>query len=737
MSHSRPAAVLALLLATGFATAQSGPQLHTAFPPGGKAGEPVEVTFTGTGFAGEEQLLFSAKGFTAERIGDAKPDPKADPKAKGQPVAVAKFKVTPPKEPGVYDVRVVGKGGLTNPRTFVVGTLAEANEVEPNNDIGQAQKVALESTVSGVISAPTDVDYVGFKAKAGQNVVVACLATGIDSRLSPDILVSTIDGKALAANRNYRGGDAVLDFKVPADGEYVVRVAQFAYTTGGPDHFYRLSISTAPWVEAAFPPLYPTRATLFGRNLPGQGSEPFYRPDGRPFDTLLEFELKESDEKLLAPRRGTLAARYPVAPMAAMIDATATPSSGAPGLDSALALLSDGPRVLDNDKNGTPETAQALAPPCDVAGRIGKKNDRHWYTFDATKGDVWTVEVFAERLGSQIDAFFLLTDEKGKVIVEQDDGLDTLSPNQFYTKSDDPGRYRFAAPADGKYRLLVSARDAGIQFGVREQYVLRIAKEQPEFRLAVMPVTPHMPDAGTLARNGAALFTVFVFRTDGFAEPVTLEAKNLPPGVKCPQQTIPAGQTRGTLVLTADADAKDFEGFVTVTGTAGKLSSDARPFTVTWTPTGLQANQPPPNVPMLTRMDRGPGLALAVRGTAPFLLTVAETGAKVKAGDKFELTVKVARDAQFKDAVQVFSATPPFGPKPQGNNPAPAAATVAADKSEMKVSIDVPANTPPGTYALVLRGVAGAAPAKGGNNARPGPSYPTLPVTVVVEGKGK
>ncbi|WP_439621081.1 hypothetical protein [Gemmata sp.] len=724
MSHSRPAAVLALLLATGFATAQSGPQLHTAFPPGGRAGEPVEVTFTRTGFAGEEQLLFSAKGFTAERIGDTKPDPKADPKAKGQPATAVKFKVTPPKEPGVYDVRVVGKGGLTNPRTFVVGTLVEANEVEPNNDIGQAQKVALESTVNGVISAPTDVDYVGFKAKAGQNVVVACLASSIDSRLSADILVSTIDGKALAANRNYRGGDAVLDFKVPADGEYVVRVAQFAYTTGGPDHFYRLSISTAPWVEATFPPLYPSATgwTNYGRNVGGTDK------DGQHTGSM-----KVPNETLMpGDWTGSLRTSRSVPPTAGMIDAT-DPSRQ---LDGNLSLLAYGSQVLDNDKNGTPEAAQALAPPCDVAGRIGKKNDRHWYTFDAKKGDVWTVEVFAERLGSQIDAFFVLTDDKGKVIVEQDDGLETLSPNQFYTKSEDPGRYRFVAPADGTYRLLVSARDAGIQFGVREQYVLRIAKEKPEFRIAVMPVTPHMPDAGTLARNGAALFTVFVFRMDGFAEPVTLEAKNLPPGVKCPQQTIPAGQTRGTLVLTADADAKDFGGFVTVTGTAGKLSSEARPFTVTWTPTGLQANQPPPNVPMLTRMDRGPGLALAVRGTAPFRLTVAETEARVKAGDKFDLTVKVARDAQFKDAVQVFSATPQFGPKPQGNNPAPPIATVAADKSEVKVSIEVPANTPPGAYPLVLRGVAGAAPPKGGN-ARPGPSYPTLPVAVVVEGKGK
>ena len=182
------------------------------------------------------------------------------------------------------------------------------------------------------------------------------------------------------------------------------------------------------------------------------------------------------------------------------------------------------PVDLDNGKNNTADTAQAVKLPCDIAGRIAKKNDRHWYTFDAKKGEVWTLEVFADRLGSPIDAFFQLTDDKGKLIVELDDGPDSLSPNQFYTKSDDPARYRFAVPADGKYRVMVSSRDAGIQYGVREQYVLRIAKENPDFRLAVMPLTPHLPDAGTVAKGGAVLFSVFVFRMDGFNDPIALSA---------------------------------------------------------------------------------------------------------------------------------------------------------------------------------------------------------------------
>jgi hypothetical protein len=734
MFARRLAAGFVLVLA-GFATAQQGPQLNTVFPPGAKTGETVEVTFTGVGLDGDEKLLFSEKGFESERVGTATVDTKGGQGGKkGQPQATGavKFKVTAPRERsgGTVDVRVVSKSGLSNPRAFVVGNLTEVNESEPNNDVDQAQKIAPNTTVNGTISAPTDVDYVRFPAKAGQNIVVYCLTTSIDSKLSADLLVATPDGKRLAENRGYRGGDAVLDFKAPADGDYLVRLSQFAYSTGGPDHFYRLTVTDGSWVDAVFPPTFPHGGrTGYERSSLREGDKiapQFTRPDGRPF-RLIEFGYP----KTATARDDSLETGFSISPAAGMVDAL---DLGVPG--GNLILRGDNPVLLNNDKNNTPDAAQEVKPPCDIAGRIGKKNDRHWYTFDAKKGEVWTLEVFADRIGSQMDAYFVLTDAQGKVIVEADDGPDTLSPNQFYTKSDDPARYRFNVPADGTYRVMVSARDAAIQFGVREQYVLRIAKENPDFRIAVMPDTPHLPDAGTVSRGGAVQFSVFVFRMDGFNDPIELSASGLPDGVKCPPQTIGAGQTRGSLVLTADTDAKDWEGFVTITAKAGKHEHTARPFTIVWTPLGLQANQPPPNSPMITRMDRGPGLALAVRGDAPFSLVATEDEVKSKPGGKLELTLKVTRDPKFKDGIQLFSAVPGFGPRQQGNQPLPPITTIAADKKEVKVSVDVQQSTSPGTYTLVLTGRPAVPPPKGGNNnpVRPVPGYPSLPVTVVVEG---
>ncbi len=725
------AAALLIAGSSAIALADPGPTLLTVFPPGVKAGETVEVVFTGTNFDGDEKLLFSDSRIKGELVSGSSPAPKMPNPQPGQKATTVKFKVTAPKDSrtGTYDVRLVSKGGLTNPRAFVVSGMKEENESEPNSETSQANKVEVNSTVNGAIATNTDVDYFSVPVKAGQNIVVYCLTTSIDSKMSAELMVIAPDGKPIASNHSYRDGDAVLDFKAPTDGDYLVRVSQFAYTTGGVDHFYRLTISTGPWHDAAWPPVTQSndRVVLYGRNgLNSTKSEAFTRPDGRPFDTTtLVFADKEYPKELtgfLSPHSG-------------MVDSIESPRPG-----GNLRLTTNQTTVLDNEKNHRADTAQAITLPCDVAGRIEKKGARHWYSFNAKKGEVWTIEVFADRIGSPVDAFFQLTDAKGKMIVEQDDGPDPLSPNQFYTRTDDPARYRFNVPADDAYRVMVSTREAAVHFGVRDQYVLRIAKEKPDFRLAVMPVGSHYLDAGTMAKGGSAVFHIYAWRFDGFDAPIELSGVELPKGVTCPHQVLGPGQVRGTLVLSADKDAADWAGFVTIQGTATvdgqKLTSTARPFSIVWPFPGITSGQPAPNSPMITRMDRGAGLAVAVRGAAPFSLVAnAKEPIKVISG-KAEVTLKVIRSKEFKDGIQIYSASPGFGPRQQGGQPPPPIGGIAADKDEVKLVVDLPPNLPSGVHTLVLRGVAGAPAGKGGNQQRLSVSYPSQPIAIEMEGKG-
>jgi len=743
-------AMLLVVLSTSLTLGQSGPQVYTLMPTGASPGSTVEVTVAGANLQDAQSLLFSNSKIKAELVGDTAvaESPKTKTQGGGKKMATTKasaalkFKVTVPADvaTGAFDLRVVTKAGLSNPRTFTISKTTEVAEKEPNNDLPQAQAIALETSVSGEISAPTDVDYVKFPVKAGQTVVVACLTSAIDSKLPADLTVATVDGRPLASNRGYRGGDAVVQFTAPSDGEYVARVASFAYVTGGPDHFYRLTVTTKPWVDAVYPPLWLTDAkalTAYGKNLPGAKPDTAVASSGQPALAMpLNFPGKPT-AKVDELRTGLV-----VAPSGGFVDAE---SLAIPALDLAspapLVLFPQGKVTVESGDNDSPEKAIAVTVPGDIAGRIEKRNDRDWCSFPAKKGEPVMLELFAERIGSQIDAYFLVTDDKGKVLAEVDEAADTLSPNQFYTRSEDPVRYRFLPPADGTYRVMVSTREAAIQSGVRDVYVLRMTPETPDFRVAVMPFLLNYPEGVTVPRGGSYALTVYVDRRDGFDGAVSLSVKDLPAGVTCPPQVVGPQQSRTHLVLTAAKDAKDWSGFLTVLGTAeikgAKVEHAARQFTVTWSLPEQQGRAP--NFPMLTRLDRGPGLALAVRGETSFTLTPTTTAPiKVKAGDKAEVTLKLTRPADLKDAVQVITITtlsPLRGGSAAANRAEPVLATINADKSDTKVSFDVPPTTAPGTYTLVFRALVPDPASKQNQLKPPKAACLSSPVTIEVQAK--
>jgi hypothetical protein len=274
-------ALAALVLATlvvGTAHAQRNlnglpsPRLYQVFPAGAKAGSTVEVIIAGRHLEEPQKLVFTNPDVKAEYI--PQPKPEIDPKTKrpkpvpgALPADLYRFKVTVPANAAVgnLDVRLVNKWGVSNARTFVVGDLNEVNEKEPNNDADKAQKVELNTTINGTIAAPTDVDYYVFSAKKGQRIVLICRAASIDSRLNPAIEVYKEDrDKQVASNSNYQGDNAVTDFTAPEDGDYHVRVFHFTHTfrqqiqggipPGSSDYFYRLTITTAPWIDSVVCP---------------------------------------------------------------------------------------------------------------------------------------------------------------------------------------------------------------------------------------------------------------------------------------------------------------------------------------------------------------------------------------------------------------------------------------------------------------------------------------------------
>ncbi len=688
------------------------PRLSVVTPGGGKVGTSVEVVCTGLDIEQPKELVFSHPGIKA--VFEAPPEPaKPDPKNKkpmpppkrrrgpmGTP-GVARFKVTiaPDVPVGLYDVRLVNAWGISNPRAFAVGDLAEVTEKEPNNDVEQAQRVEINTTVNGTISAGTDVDFYAFAAKKGQRVVVSCLALSLDSRLDPDLELFDPAGKLIAANRQYQGSDSVLDATIPEDGDYVVRVCQFTYTQGGPEYYYRLSITTAPWIDAVYPPMVEpgktAKVTVYGRNLPGGKLDDTARIDGRPLEKV-EVEIKAPAEPLARQR---LAYRGRKEPPTLSLDGFEYRIRNESGTSNPfLMTYAKAPVVLDNRANDTPETAQEVTLPCEIAGQIEKRRDRDWYTFTAKKGDLYHIEVISDRLGAPTDMYFILRNPTTKQnLAEVDQNSEVLTTNfKFYAMTEDPGVYVLRVPADGQYQLMVTSRTADTLSGPRHFYRVRITPPEPDFHVVLMPPDSYRQDSCCVHQGGTNFYTAFAWRHDGWAGDITLTAVDLPKGVTCPPQTIGAGVKTTKIAVSAAADAPPWSGLIKFKATAsigGKpVEREARYASISW------PVPPQQNIPMFVRMDEG--LALAVREKAPFHLTATIDKATVVQGDKPTVTFKL--DRYWPDFKGQLSIVP--SPREIPNNLLTfPQVNIPGNQANGKTTLNINTGAQPGTYTLVFR----------------------------------
>jgi len=464
---------------------------------------------------------------------------------------------------------------------------------------------------------------------------------------------------------------------------------------------------------------------VYGRNLPDGKLDPAAVVDGRALEKITVTVNPPNDPARL--QRLDFSGR--VEPPTAFLDGFEFRLRSAVGVSNPFLLTyAQAPVSVDNEANDTPETAQEISAPCEIAGRIEKKRDRDWYVFSAKKGEVYNVEVLSHRLGVATDMRFVLRNPAAKAdIIDSDDNGDAINPRLF-TRTDDPPVYRFVVPADGKYQLMVTCTHGDTLAGPRQVYRVRLTPDQPDFRLAIMPPDDYQHDSAKLFQGGHQFYTVFAWRNDGFNGPISLTAEGLPKGVTSAPQTIPAGTRVAPLVLAAAADAPPFEGEIKVKGTAivkgQTLVREARPASITW------PVPPQQNIPTLTRLDRS--LALAVRDKPPFTVSATLDKPAVVQGDKANLNVKLAR--AWPDFKQPLTLTLlETLPNVLVNNNQPF--TLNPGKDDGALPLVVNANVEPGAYNVVLRCVAQIPFNKDPKNAQKPPVnvvLPSAPVTLNV-----
>jgi hypothetical protein len=642
------------------------PRLDRLDPLGAAAGSSVEVLISGNDLEELQGLVFDHPGM------QAKP-------AEGKDLnKERKFLVTIAADvpAGTYDARAIGKWGASSPRLFAVSHgLTDVREQEPNQDIPSAQVLQVNSAVSGA-SDGNDRDLFRLSLKAGQRVTIDCQSARLDVQLDAVMQVLSSEGKQLASSGDYFGRDPFIPFQAPADGDYLIVVHDLSYRGGLP---YRLVISDRPFAENVFPRAIeqgkPATVAAWGANLPGNG---------------------EAKLDITIPPGASIGAyqflEHPTAHSVAPTAATCTlsgfqirPDVSGPSLNPVVMMLSETKPGEEAEPNNSLDQPQPITLPAVINGRFDHPRDADWYEFSVAEAGQYAVDVYCERIAGQADPYLVFVDEKGNRFQELDDfghritsfdghlrdpaGLVSLSPNQ-------------------KYKVLV--QDRYRRGGPRYQYVLTIRQAQPDFFVAAMHPQNPGPGGATVRAGAATYFDLIIHQREGFKEPITVHAENLPPGVHCTPAVI-NNSSHGALVVWAEENAAVSDTPIKLVATAKRgdehLTREVRPYTRVWS-----------DNPASSRPTRQ--AFLSVRETAPFGLQFAEESVAIVAGQKAEATIQLKRLwPEFNEQVSLQGFALPNQIKlnlPQ----------IGPGANEAKIGFEVQANTPPGDYTVTILGQA-------------------------------
>jgi len=633
---------MASLCVTSAASAQSVclplPRLLTTMPMGGTVGTQVEIMITGENIEDAGELLFTHPGLTAT--------PKLD--ANGQSEA-NRYVVTISADcpPGIYEARLMTRLGITSSRVFSVDTLPEVMQTAANTTLPTAMEVKVNSICNAVMTTKA-VDHYSFAAIKGHRYIVNCASRGIDSKLDAVLIIGDAAGRDLVVER--RGG--TLDFTATEDGKHVIKVHELTFK-GGPAFYYRLTLQELA-AEAPMPQFASTK-------------------------TVSSFS-------------------WPPAGLAANAEAA------------------------ESEPNNTHAQVQKISLPCDISGSFFPAADVDTFEFRAVKGDVWWVEVASERLGRPTDPSILVQHVSGEGadqaltdVAEFSDIASPMKPSSNGYAYDGPPYDGGSADIigkleikeDGLHRLQLSDLFGGTRNDPRNIYRLVIRKTAPDFAIAAWGL--HMElrngDRNALSkplalRGGLTMaLEVVAVRRDGFDGAIELVMEGLPEGVTAQGLKIPAGKTRGIMLITADQNAPRA---LTQTSFYGKSQLDGNEVTrpvqmaaFAWPIVDSWGEVPSPR--LVT------GLPVSVTGSEFAPITIAPAEKKVweaTVGQKLTIPLVHTRRSEFSGSIlQLKTSGEGFENVPRFDVP------LSADTSEAVLDLAA-LNTPPGDYLIAFYGSA-------------------------------
>ena len=609
--------MVAVLLCAAAEAGAVAPHLASVLPTGGQRGTQVGVSFHGDRLQDAEEVICYEPGLEVLKLNLVT-----------NKIVTAQVKIAPDCTLGEHHVRLRTATGLSELRTFFVGPYPVVAEKEPNNDPTNAQKITLNTTVTGVISSE-DVDCFAVEARQGDllsaEVEGMRLGRGLfDSRLAVldghGTVLADVDDTQLAMQ------DPFVSLIVPLDGTYILRLREATY--GGNDHcHYRLHIGAFPRPTSVYP-------------LGGKAGE-----------TLTLTFFSEASRAFTQPVKlpATVEEKFGVF---AELDGRPAPSPN-------WIRVSDFPNVLEAWPNQVRENATAteVMPPLALNGVISHSGDEGWFRFRAAKGVALELSVYARRLGSPLDSVLEVFDAKGQSLAANDDAAGADSA------------LKFTPPETTNY--FVRIRDTLGQGGRDFAY-----------RIEVTPVASHLGlKIPEVARNdtqsrqfiavprGNRFATLISAKRANFGGELVFGAEGLPTGVTLQADRMAANIDAMPLVFEAARDAP----------IGGRLLD----LTATWTNAGnkvtgkfhqdLELVQGPNNTTYYgTSVDR---LCVAVTREAPFKLTIVEPKVPLVQAGSMRLEIAAEREHGFDEPIEVHMVWNPPGVSSQPEATIPKGAT--------------------------------------------------------------
>lgn len=291
-------------------------QLTRTYPVAVQRGSTATVEVSSNFTLNDSHAVFFAPAGPEMQLAETelKPDEWKDPEESDIGTAFH-FRVQIPEQqpPGVYEYRIATNQSVSSVAHLVVTDHPVVVEAEGNNDTpANAQAVSIPAAVCGAIERFEDVDYYQIRGEAGQDLVcqifaqrvtraIHCMAIRYPKIHLMDSMLTLLDsnGRVIAQNDNFIGGDALLRCKLPTTGEYVLEVRDARYA-GDPRYVYCVEVGVPALAgKAARNPAKagtPTTQTIsLPSHVTGQFTEPkqkhYYRFVARK-DNYYQFEVQ-------------------------------------------------------------------------------------------------------------------------------------------------------------------------------------------------------------------------------------------------------------------------------------------------------------------------------------------------------------------------------------------------------------------------------------------------------------